>query len=356
MGGIRRRVSRPNRLWKYLSHQRYYVAIVAALLVVVGVLLAVSSSLADYGPNLGLNLGADLIGTIVVLFLIAPLINRADQDKEKRRERFHHHEFMNEVETAQDRVRILELWLDLLQDEYKETFVNAVRAALDRGIDVRILILDPDAEAAEQRNRDLHGQTNVMANILDNLRVLYGEFVRVPASRNIEIRVYSALPPVQMYQTDDHVVVSFYPVDVTSWNAEQYHTSQSSQLGTFVSAKFDELWEAHSTRTLEQFMKVAVIVETGSEQKAYRLPFVTRGQTTYVNGREIIEHHAATGIGGLAARVVIGNAHGHREERGPYQLTQPNHAHDEVRKLFERKYGPDHHEMLLELVEVPARG
>jgi di/tricarboxylate transporter len=77
-----------------MVRRRYYVAVILFLAAVVAILLIFSSSLSDYGKNLSLNLAADLIGTIVVLFLIAPFIERAELRRDSVLERFDHRAFI----------------------------------------------------------------------------------------------------------------------------------------------------------------------------------------------------------------------------------------------------------------------
>ncbi len=349
---------RRSYIWGYLQRRRYYVLIAAALSVVVVVLLLSATSLSDYGANLSLNLGADLIGTIVVLFVIAPFMGRAERSNEAVLERFDHRAFIKQVADARQRVMILELWTDLLQGGYQQQFLNALRAALNRGVEVRMLLLDPDARAAEQRADDLLRQTDVVDNINDNLRILH-EFrrdLREWMQANLDIRVYSALPPVQMYRVDDHVIVSFYPVNVTSWNAAQYQTSPQAQLGTFVGTKFDELWEARSTRTLEQFRKIMLHAE--DDAWSYPVRFVADDDQIYVSGREIVAGNLRSGINGLPVRVENGNAKGETQRSESFSLVPVEPGaddHDTAHELFRSKYGQNHHDVILKLVApVPA--
>lgn len=121
---------------------------------------------------------------------------------------------------------------------------------------MRILLLGPDSKAAEQRTNDLSQlRTDVVEKIRDNLQTLhtFQKDCKSSPEAKLEIRIYSAIPPVQMYQADDQIVVSFYPLNSSSWDTAQYQTSPHTQLGEFVSEKFDELWDAPSTRMLGQF-------------------------------------------------------------------------------------------------------
>lgn len=347
---------RSNYVWAYLHRRRAYVSIAVGLGAVVALLLLFSSSLPDYGKNLSLNLGADLIGTIIVLFAVAPFLARGDRQRESVRESFDRPGFVRQIADARREIQILELWTDLLQENYQDRVLAALRAALKQQVKIRILLLSPDAHAAEQRADDLLRQTNVIGDILDNLRILHGfVYADIPEvhRRNIDVRIYSALPPVQMYQVDRQVVVSFYPVNVISWNATQYLTSPDSQLGQFVGDKFDELWKARSTRSLDQFWETTVVTRSGADEKRYRSGYVTFDEDVYVSGQRIVADHAENGISGLTVRTVHGNVTGEPDVRGPYSFVSVDASakdHATVRELFRRKYGQDHH-VVLKLVE-----
>ncbi|WP_345463688.1 hypothetical protein [Actinoallomurus oryzae] len=322
---------------------------------VVAVLLVLSASLPDYGKNLSLNLGADLIGTIIVLFAVSPFMARVEGQRETVRDGFDRGGFIKRASDARREILILELWTDLLQGTYQDRFLESLREALRQQVKIKMLLLSPDARAAEQRADELLRQTNVVGDILDNLRVLH-EFVHtgIPEvhRHNIDVRVYSALPPVQMYQVDTQVTVSFYPVNVTSWNATQYLTSPDSQLGKFVGDKFDELWKAGSTRSLDQFWKTTIIVDSGADRQTYDVGFVMSEEDTFISGQPIIAANAENGISGLVVRTFDDNVTGEQIGRGPFSLVTLEPSTEDyatVHNLFSRKYGEDNH-VILKLV------
>jgi hypothetical protein len=303
------------------------------------------------------NLGADLIGTMLAVFLLAPIIERAELRRESVLERFNHSKFIRQVERARREVRILELWTDLLQGGYQKGFSSALREVLSRRVEVRVLLLSPESPAVEQRADDLRRArqgVDVEENIKDNLRTLCGFLQDVPKEQQdkMEVRIYSALPPVQMYQVDDYEVVSFYPVNAISWNAAQYQTDGQSQLGQFVGNKFDELWEAASTRTLEQYCFVSVEIEDGAATASHRLEFVNYNDATYLGGQELVDSYANHGIGSLRARVPEENARAEREISRRYRLIMIEDADEfsHVTNLFASKYGPDPRNRIIKLV------
>ena len=146
-----------------------------------------------------------------------------------------------------------------------------------------------------------------MANkIYENLQTLHA-FQRgrkSPPEGKLQIRIYSALPPVQMYQADDHIVVSFYPLNSTSWDSTQYQTTPHAQLGAFVSEKFNELWDAPSTRMLGQFRKISLRVGLDNDPNTYPVEFVTSDEVAYVCGQSILGDHWEHGLEGLRSRIV----------------------------------------------------
>jgi hypothetical protein len=339
----------------YANRRWHQITIILGLLSAVVILLVTSRSLQNYWQNLRLNLAVDLIGVIVALFVITPFIQRAELRLDSVLERFDHRAFIRQAADARRQILILTTWTDLLQGSYRQPFLKSLQAALYHNVEVRILLLDPDAKAAEQRTDDLRRETNVVDKIMENMQTLhtFREAHKSLSEGKLQIRIYSALPPVQMYQVDDYIVVSFYPLNSTSWQAAQYQTSSQAQLGTFVSAKFDELWDAPGTRTLDQFWKITVSVGLDANLKeTYHVEFVTSSEATYVCGQHIIFGHSSRGIDGLLGRIVKSE----REITGLYSFLHLDANSEDCKiagELFIRKYGQEYC-AILKLVETSS--
>lgn len=356
MSERRRRYMRQRYIWTYLKRRPHQVLIGSALLGAIGILFSVSYSTPDYWKNLGVNIQADFIGLLVVLFVIAPFIKRAELRIDSVLERFDHQAFIRQAADARRKIVILTTWTDLLHGGYRDAFLGSLQAALKHDVKVRILLLGPDSKAAEQRSNDLlQQQTNVVEKIYENLQTLhkFQKGCELSPEGKLEVRIYSALPPVQMYQVDDRVIVSFYPLNSSSWCTTQYQTNPYGQLGEFVSEKFDELWDASSTRTLNQFREITVWVGLNEILSAYPVEFARSSEAVYVCGKSILNDHWMHGLGGLQARIVEGE----HEIVGLYffsHLETNSQECKDAQYLFNRKYGLSVRDALLKLVKISS--
>src|SRR5262249_28112616 len=130
-----------------------------AALVLVSALSAIllwnARGINQYTGNLALNVGADLIGAIVTIFVIGPMINRGQQGRVREHRRLDYDWFTDQVFQAPSEVRILDTFTGLLDRPGTVRFLRAVREVIDRRGHVRFLLLDPDSLAAAQRASEL---------------------------------------------------------------------------------------------------------------------------------------------------------------------------------------------------------
>jgi hypothetical protein len=154
---------------------------------------------AGWPPDLWMNIGADL--------QTASIVEHARLDPSAVVER---------IRRGRERVAILETWTGLLEEPYRDRFVDALRTALSNQAVVRILLLDPDSEGAQM----------------------------------LRVRVYDASPSVQMYRCDNKAFIAFFPIDQSTYDAQQIEALMNTPIGDFVQSRFDELWSAPTTADL----------------------------------------------------------------------------------------------------------
>lgn len=225
-GGIRRRV----------------LLLCAVLAVCVGLCLWFASGLPDFRQNLLLNLSPELLTTIITLMIIQPFLSRLEEDRVREHLRLDYPSFCEKVAQTSDVVEVLDTFSYLFSGRTCERFAEAARVAVSRGAAVRIMLLDPDSPAALQRSHEL--SADVRLEVMRNLRDLKHLEAQLPRDRRgqMQVRVYSAAPSIQLYRSGERIMVSFYPVDQLSGEGQQLEVRITSPLGSFVSERFAELW------------------------------------------------------------------------------------------------------------------
>lgn len=214
----------------------------SVLAVCVGLSLWLASGLPDFRQNLLLNLSPELFTTIITLMIIQPFLSRLEEDRVREHLRLDYPSFCEKVAQTSDVVEVLDTFSYLFSGRTSERFAMAARTAVSRGATVRILLLDPDSPAALQRSHEL--SADVRLEVMRNLRDLKLLEAQLPRDRReqVQVRVYSAAPSIQLYRFGERIMVSFYPVDQLSGEGQQLEVRITSPLGSFVSERFAELW------------------------------------------------------------------------------------------------------------------
>jgi hypothetical protein len=123
----------------------------------------------------------------------------------------------------------------------------------------------------------------------------------------------------------------------------------SSPLGEFVSSRFEELWSDSTTRTLEEFMSLALTIRLGTADLATsHAHFVRLDGDCFVDGSSLLDH--LTDHGARRLSLAVG---GLRD--AIFDMVRLD-QHDQARRatvvaLFDAKYGSAHdHRVILRLV------
>ncbi len=289
--------------------QRLRPKIIVALLLITalaGLLLWQALGIPQYAQNLALNLGADLIGAIVIIFVVSPLITRAQHGRVREHRRLDYDWFTDQVLGATADIRVLDTFSGLLDRPGTVRFLRIAREALQRRAQIRILLIDPDSLAAAQRTSELGDgrRSDVGREVLRNLKVLerFQHELDEQLRLRFEVRLYSASASVTLYRWDDRALVSFLPIGRLSGDGTQLEISTSSPLGEFVGDRFDELWR-HG-KPLSEFLALSfTILDRGGNQRRFRAPFVHVDGHYYIDDPEVLIELAVHGSDTLRAHL-----------------------------------------------------
>jgi len=139
---------------------------------------------------------------------------------------------------ARKRIRILQTWIPDIHP-----LLPGIQEALLNGAKLEILVVDPQCTASSLR---LHARGISRRNYAGlNLRMLMIELesLRTAAGGAWEVKVYSSCPSIQMYGTEDSVVLGFFWNNAFSLHAPQIEVStRNSSIGQQAWAEFNYLW------------------------------------------------------------------------------------------------------------------
>lgn len=322
---------------------RYVLLTLLGLLGVSLLLLSLARRLSDYPENIAINLGADLIGAIVTIFVIGPLINRADDGRVREHPRLDYPWYVDRVAGATSVVRVLDTFSNLLDGPHTPRFFEAAERALRREAIVQVLLLDPDSPAAAQRAQEL-GDAELRREIMRNLRVLW-EFrstvLPERLRRGFEVRVYSASPSIALYRWDDKALVSFFPLGRLSGQGAQLEVTVSSPLGEFVNERFNAIWAAG--RDIDEFMLMPITVRGAQPVRDFEVEYVEVDGLLYIADSRMVAEMARR-----RAEPVIAHC-----QQGRPLLAELMMVDDRDAKLtgalmdrFQEKYG-QHHDVFI---------
>ncbi len=343
------------RIWALQQLRPKVVAAAVLIAVLAGVLLWDARNVERFGENLALNLGADLFGAIVVIFVITPLITRGLNGRVREHLRLDYDWFTDQVFHATSDVRILDTFSGLLDRPGTTRFLRALQQAMSRHAAVRILILDPDSLAAAQRTSELGSETSLLdvrTEILRNVRVLsqFQAGLSERSRQRFEVRFYSASASVTMYRWDDRALVSFLPIGRLSGDGTQLEVQVASPLGTFVSERFTELWRHGVPMT--DFMAITLVLRDTSGERHVGCEYVRADGHYYVMDSYVLAHLAGARDDEVRANLAHDLSAQYTLELVPGESS----LHADLVTHYRAKYDRSGHSFVLLRPEQPAEG
>ncbi|AZQ37603.1 hypothetical protein EJ357_32550 [Streptomyces cyaneochromogenes] len=279
------------------------LTVLALLAACAALLLWRSKGMDNYDENLALNLGTDILGVVVTVFVIGPLISRAQEGRVREHHRLDYEWFSAQVHGSTSNVKVLDTFSNLFGPQFSERLFRGVRAATAHGARVQILLLDPDSLAVILRGRELGEQSAVIRrDILRNLRTLdrFAQRLDENARQHLEVRLCSTSPGVTLYRWDERCLVSFLTVGRLSGEGVQLEVAVRSPLGTFVEQRFDELWQ--QGKPMERFTRLPVtLVHATDGRRQFTCHFVSVEDSLYVSGPDLVTYLARHHLDQLSA-------------------------------------------------------
>ncbi|MBK6873421.1 MAG: hypothetical protein IPJ14_08540 [Kineosporiaceae bacterium] len=279
------------RFRRTLAERPHYVTALIVL-VLLGAGLIVLAVLLPAGAmrDLLINLGATVVGVVLTAVVLEPLIEIARRPEERILTAFPHREFISGVAGARHTVKIMGAWPYVMDQPWRQPFLDAARSALRAGASVRILTMDPMSHAAEQRQDDLGTSVDVAALIADTLVELesFRDSLDSAAAQRFSVRIYSLLPPARLYLTDQRALCSFLSQGTNlGTDVRHYDTSIMSGLARFVDEQFDVIWGHRTTRALDSYWHLPLT--TSSDGRRYDVQYVELDEVIYVASRRLID-------------------------------------------------------------------
>ncbi|GAA2156025.1 hypothetical protein GCM10009760_56550 [Kitasatospora kazusensis] len=260
------------------------------LAVCVGLCLWFARGLPDFRQNLLVNLAPEILTTMITLLIIQPFLTRLEEERVREHLRLDYPSFCEKVAQSSDIVEVLDTFSYLFSGRASERFAEAARSAVSRGATVRIMLLDPDTLAAQQRSHEL--SADVRHEVMRNLRDLRHLEAQLPRERRgqLQVRVYASAPSIQLYRAGERMMVSFYPVDRISGEGQQLEVRVTTPLGSFVSERFAELWSSGRSANELLTLHVQVLEEYDGQVagEPMRLEYIRQDGGLYVCDQRVV--------------------------------------------------------------------
>lgn len=293
----------------------------------------------EFLADLWLNVGSGLAITLATYIVLNPLFRDLQSASIVEHARLDPNGLVDRVSGGRETVAILETWTGLLEEPYRERFISALRTALLNQATVRILLLDPDSAGARLRAKELRQRDvplAIMANLFHLARL--GDELNEDVRIRLKVRLYDASPSVQMYRCDNKAFISFFPIDQSTYDAQQIETLMNTPIGDFVQGRFEELWNAPGTLKLRDVTSMPLrLSRNGAELGPCEVRYVRLDGQLYVTGRRLLRHITRYDIDTLRARLDGGDA--------AFRLDEADEAgpsvYHRVVMLFRAKYGLD---------------
>jgi transcriptional regulator with XRE-family HTH domain len=181
-----------------------------------------------------------------------------------------HQDLVDCICSAKKRVWILETWV-VNPLRYKDAFIELARnKGADPALSVRILLLDPNEGAAEQRSKDLWiaykqptAGKKINAIVPMMIRSSIAEFNLLEELTEVhaDFRLNTYLPPFSAYICDDQAFVGFFVHGSQSDTAPQLQVlletgNKATAFGEMIIDEFETLWDVARPASFDKYASI----------------------------------------------------------------------------------------------------
>ena len=138
---------------------------------------------------------------------------------------------------ANNEIRIFSTWL--LGVDPTPALITAAK----RGVDIKILLMDPKSQIIKQRLCDI-GFSEDSKRPSVSLETLRSSFKRNNVLDKVKIQFYNALPPFTLFMADDWMLLGIYWKGTGAFFGPNFEIlRKSSEVGSKIIETFDLLWD-----------------------------------------------------------------------------------------------------------------
>lgn len=264
-------------------------AVTLILLAVSALVLLFAWTVGGYLRDVLVNVGAGGVILAVSYAIFDPIFQEIRQGRVREQPTFDEENFSLNVAKAKREVTIMDTCNHMLEGNSRDVFLEALKCAVQRHVIVKILLLDPDSSAVKQRSEEI-SPVNVRKVTMENLRYLESCRQQLAASQQdrIQVRIYDALPAIQLFQHDFRALVSFFPVGKRASASSHLEIDIETPLGQFVRSRFNEIWNLPSNRTIQTWMQLRLEARSGGHHLGvHEVQYIELRDKLYINADPI---------------------------------------------------------------------
>lgn len=241
----RKQQGRVMHITSNVKNQLFIVLALVSATVVTAIFGLLPRVRASYLPlaDLLLGLSGNLIVAIIIFLFLERGIKSLHPISELRS--LPDSEFIESVRRAKkdDRIRILETFSSLI-NLYHTEFATAIEEAIKAGAEVEVMVIHPYSVGAKRRAEQLKGRVDLQEGMRKNLMHLYEleSATNYTGKHNLHVKLYTALPTIQMYRCGEWAYVSLFPIRESSEHSPNLKVPMDNPFGSYVDDTFEKLW------------------------------------------------------------------------------------------------------------------